>query len=434
MHLPRFSKTNRLDTAAQRTPPEIWWTIFDQLIYIPMMFSTIYQGNNWTKDAHYGMLLRGWEVYRDSEKQRRILGSVCRSWRLWAQSRRHRRVVLDSRSDCWDSSVQNAQSARRVEIWAMKYRPAKLFPQGVEWDIVSLHQLLAIHLASIPHPRLRRLRILDRNKRPYDPNPFLETLSQFSELTWLEYDDGDSSLPHGLDIPVSNDRKPVLLPNLQAFFYRSPTFFKFPLSHVILPSLQYLAIHCEIPADLFPIVDVLLHYRKTIRSVTIGAYRVMHLTHTVQFPQWSEFPKLEELAVTENWVFHFDPLSPDHPLRKIIAHHASLDAVSSMLDSPNMRQIVLLRSSWTKAGTLVFGNENNTVDVDDLVEKANKYGIKFEAAEEVVTDHGEEVYLSSEAFLSQKKPPKAPFYKILSRKRSKSGIMDHIARSFLSKK
>jgi hypothetical protein len=417
MLLPRFSRTTRLDTAAQRTPPEIWWTVFDQLIDMPMMFSTIYQGINWIKDAHHWMLLWDWKLYRESEKQRRILGSVCRSWRLWAQSRRHRRVVLDSRSDCWASNVQNAQSARHVEIWQMNRRPAKLFPQGVEWDIVYLHQSLVPHFASIPHTRLRRLRISDMNKRPYDPNPFLEGLSQFPELTWLDYEDGDSALPYGLDIPVHSDRKPVLLPNLQALFYRSLSFFKFPLSHVALPSLQYLAIHCEIHAFLFPIVDVLLHYRRTIRSVTIGAYRVMHLTHTVHFPQWSEFPKLEELALTSNWVFLFDPLSPDHPLQKIVAHHASLSAVPSMLDSPSMRQIVLLRSSWTEAGTLVLGTENNTVDVDDLVEKAEKYGIKFEVAEEVTIKDGEEAYLSREAFFSRK--TKSLFRKIISRKGSK---------------
>jgi hypothetical protein len=423
---------NSLDAASQRTPPEIWWTIFDQLIDLPMHLSTIYKGNNWVKDAHHWMLLWDWKAYSNSEKQRKVLGSVCRSWRIWAQSRQYRRVVLDSRSDSWDSEVQNAAKARRVDIRGRNI--ANIFPQGVEWDIVSLHPVRATDFASIPHPRLRRLRILDANKKPYDPNPFLEALGQFPELTWLDYDDGESALPYQPDIPVRSDRKPVLLPNLQALFYRSPDFFKFPLSHVTLPSLQYLAIHCKIPADLFPIVDVLLHYRQTIRSVTIGAHRFMHQTHTVQFPKWSEFPKLEELALTQNWAFHFELLSPGHPLQKIVAHHTTLNAVPSMLESPNMRQIVLLHSSWTEAGMLAFGTENNAFDVDDLVEKANKCGIKFEVAEEVTTEHGEEVYLSREAFFARKKLPETPSYKTLSGEGSNSGILRRIVRSFRSQK
>jgi hypothetical protein len=160
----------------------------------------------------------------------------------------------------------------------------------------------------------------------------------------------------------------------------------------------------------------------------------MHQTHTVQFPKWSEFPKLEELALTQNWAFHFELLFPSHPLQKIVAHHATLNAVPSMLESPNMRQIVLLRSSWTEAGMLALGTENNTVDVDDLVEKAKKCGIRFETAEEVTTGDGEEVYLSREAFLTRKKLPKTPSHKALSGEGSKSGLMSRIVRSFRSQK
>ncbi|PVF98414.1 hypothetical protein CPB86DRAFT_873418 [Serendipita vermifera] len=426
--------TNQLESAIARTPEEVWWSIFDYVLDASVLFSTIYQGDNWARDAHQWMLLKERDVYAHSENQRKIIGSVCKSWQIWAQSRRFRRIALDSQSKTWDLDVKHAQNARRVEIWANIGRMiAPEFPQGVEWPIVYFHQRLGAAFSAIPHPRLRRLHITGVGNRPYDPNPFLDVLNRFPDLTWLDYEDGDSARPGGSDVPVDSDRQPVVLQNLQALFYLSGDFFKFPLSHVVLPSLQYLAIHCDIHADLFPVVDVLLHYRQTIRSVTIGAYRAMHSWHTVQFPAWSEFPKLEELVMTQNWAFHFQPLPPDHPLKKLVAHHASLDAVPSMLDSINMQQIVLLRLHWTRVGTLERGTQmdphsiRTILDVDHLVKKASLRGIRFAASES--SDEGDELYLSREEFLAGQKAAS----KKVSGGRPKPGLLDRLARPFRSK-
>jgi hypothetical protein len=376
-HPHKHSNPNKTESAIDRIPQEIWWDIFDHLIDDSMFFATTYTGTNWSKDAHEFMLLKEWDIYKILEKQRKTIGSVCRSWQLWAQSRKHRRIALDPQSKTFDLDLKKAQTARRVSISAnISQDIAPAFPSGVNWEIVTLQQWQAADFASIPHPRLRRLQLSDIGGQTFDSNLSLDALSLFKDLTWLNYRVNSDYDPV---VPVDGDRLPITLPNLQALCYDSFNFFRFPLSHIILPSLQYLAVHCDIHANYVPLNEILLTYGQTIRSVIIQAHRVPQDTHMVHFPPWNSFPKLEELVLSQQWSIHFEPVPQNHPLEKLVARHASLDALPSALEATNMRQIIILRAKWNKAGKLELDSDSpsKVQDVGLLVEKADKRGIRF---------------------------------------------------------
>ncbi|PVG00006.1 hypothetical protein CPB86DRAFT_256947 [Serendipita vermifera] len=368
----QYSKADSVDSAIDRTPLEIWWDILDQVVYDPFLFSTIYEGGNWTKDARHFLLVGSYEW---SEFQRKVIGSVCRSWKFWSQYRRHRRITLNADSPTFDLEAVRALKAQQVTInRSIGDRAISSFPRGVDWEILLVHQRAAAEFFPVPHPRLRRLQLLVTYEHPFDPNSFLEVLGMFNNLTWLDYQVHSC---HTRNILIDADRPSVVLPNLQALHYQAREMFMFPFSHIVLPSLRYLSIQGQIPADSVPLVDILLAYGPTIQSVTICPYWISQGTCTIHFPPWDKFPKLEELVLSQHWAIYFGTPSRDHPLQTLIARHVSLDNIGSFLDGFSMRQLVLLRAGWTKSGRLSHEFPIHPIRVDSYINDAKKRGIRL---------------------------------------------------------
>jgi hypothetical protein len=60
------------------------------------------------------MKLKEGEIYEASEKQRKIIGSVCRSWQIFTQARSGRRILLLPRT--WDEEKDRLLRACSVKI------------------------------------------------------------------------------------------------------------------------------------------------------------------------------------------------------------------------------------------------------------------------------------------------------------------------------
>ncbi|PVG00005.1 hypothetical protein CPB86DRAFT_256928 [Serendipita vermifera] len=221
----QYSKSDSLDSAIDRTPPEIWWDILDQVLYDQLLFSMIYQGGYWTTDTRRFLLMGS---YEQSEFQRKMLGSVCRLWQVWSQSRRYRCITLNPDSPTFDLEVTTAIKAQRVTIsQPIGDNAISSFSQGVDWEIICIHQRVSAEFARIQRPRLRRLQLVVTNEHPFDPDAFLKVLGIFKNITWFDYQAYPSS---ERDIPVNADRSPVVLPNLQALIYQPLHRLRFPYS------------------------------------------------------------------------------------------------------------------------------------------------------------------------------------------------------------
>ncbi|PVF98417.1 hypothetical protein CPB86DRAFT_797381 [Serendipita vermifera] len=368
--------------AAQRTPPEIWWRILDEAIRIPLVFDTMYQGDHWSRDADDSMPEKENELYGKSERQRKIIGSVCRSWQVFAQARRGRRILLVPKT--WILEKDRSLMAPHVTIsfWSvMAERFSMTLPSSVNWEILQIEQSGAAKLLSMTTlPRLRRLK-LQIGGIEYDPNPFLDVLDMYPDLTRL-----DCQLYIGrgtLNVPFNEARKPVTLPKLQALWYRCREPFGFPVSRLLLPSLQYLAIHFSAPASHAPLIELLSTYRHTIRAVIVNASIERWEVPSVHFPPWNDFPNLEDLTIDRQWPIHFQLLPPNHPLKRLDAHHASFDAIPSLVDGTHMRNIVLQKAHWSTTGQLVGEKVElkfSATEMDRLLDKARLRGIRVEVA------------------------------------------------------
>jgi hypothetical protein len=146
----------------QRAPQEIWWKILDEVIRVPLVFDTIYEGDSWVIDATNRMELKEDELYEASEKQRKIIGSVCRSWQIFAQARSGRRVLLLPRT--WDKEKDRLLRACSVKIrmWpGIVKRLPPVVAQGVNWKILELEIEGAAKFCTLAsHPHLRGLKLM----------------------------------------------------------------------------------------------------------------------------------------------------------------------------------------------------------------------------------------------------------------------------------
>ncbi|CAG8744877.1 153_t:CDS:1, partial [Acaulospora colombiana] len=91
------------------------------------------------------------------------------------------------------------------------------------------------------------------------------------------------------------------------------------------------------------------------------------------FPQWTEFPRLEELVLDRAFKPQFHPLPRKHPLRKIVTQSWSIADIESWMDSDNLREIGLLYSC--PASNLADEGDSMTEqEIDKLFEKADMRG------------------------------------------------------------
>jgi hypothetical protein len=366
---------DKVESAIDKTPKEIWWDIFDGLINLSTYFETTYTGNDWTRDAGIHMIGDAYRSYPGLEKQRKIIGSVCRSWQLWARSRKHRCVDVIPTKSTFELDLERARSARRVWLFpgVLSWAIQSVYTDGVNWEILGAHPWLAANFPPIPRPQVRRICLIPSGEKPFDTKMLLLALEQFSNVTWLDHD--TTSERYGGD-PIEKDTQQVTMPNLQVL-YLSGDYLQFPLSHVILPSLRYLAFHFwNRPYDL-TLNDIILPYGQTLRAVIIR-FSPPYGTETVQFPPWHKFPRLEHLVLSPHWSIQFDPIPPNHPLKNLVTRHASFDALASFLDAANMQQLLIPRAHWTESNGLMLDKDSSKVQgVAALEEKAKARGVRF---------------------------------------------------------
>jgi hypothetical protein len=379
-------------SAIYRTPNEIWWDIFDDLIKVPMYFATTYTGNDWTRHAYESMESSGSKLYTSLEKQRKVIGSVCTSWQLWSRSRKHRCARLTDTMTTIGCYLDSALEARRVWMlpgsWTM-IQPA--LRDGVNWEILSAHPQLIANFPPISHSRIRRIRLIANYDTPSDSNILLLALGRFKDITWLDYEVNPANgASNSIDAHIPH----VIMPNLQVFYYRTSVPFQFPLSYITMPSLRYLAIHLLTRLDEIPLRDVILAYGQTLQSVIIQVHSIYNVTGTVQFPPWNKLPRLEELVLSQRWFIRFEPIPPTHPLKKLVARHASFDPLPSFMDAASMQKLLISRANWVSPGRLnLHGSLSEVQDVSALEEKARTRGIRFATSR---SDEDEDKFVTRE--------------------------------------
>ncbi|PVF98395.1 hypothetical protein CPB86DRAFT_797363 [Serendipita vermifera] len=372
------------EQAAHRTPREIWWRILDEVIYSenPLVFSTTFHGRDWAEHSNWHMFESDDHWLGKFEWKRKIIGSVCRSWQEFAHERGGRHLTLKTFS--WGNppeEIDKASKAHRISlqrgVCSDLIRSHDL-EQEFNWSIVEIYQTDALELGRIPLPHLRRLRMSSYESwKPLNLNPFLDILSKFTNLTWLDY---QADIQRGQPVPIDKYRAPVVLPNLQTLWYKNRATFDFPFSHLVLPSLQYLSLHIyELPSQV-PLLDLLSCYRQTLRSFAARGWKRRGDLPVVHFPSWEDFPNLEELVLDIQWSAHFQPLPSNHPLRRLDVQHGFFDAIPSLLEGGNMREIILQRTRWTGEGGLAGNTEEltiSTIEVERILERAEERGISF---------------------------------------------------------
>jgi hypothetical protein len=367
---------DKIESAIDRMPMEILWDIFDDLIDLPILFATTYTGDDWTRDAKVHMIRDGYSSYDNCEHQRKIIGSVCRLWQLWAKSRSHRSVDVYDSDFAFEYDLERLRKACRICFFEgeLSSKVQSAFLGGVDWEVLCGHPSTIVEFPPIPCPRVRRICLSATRVSPFDTNIVLKILGRFSDITWIELDGPYLAIQH-----LEEDITHVIMPNLQVL-YLTNVFFQLPLSRMALPSLQYLAIHLGRYINGVSLNDIILPYAQTLRSITIQLYS-WHDIETVQFPQWNKLPRLEELVISHQWPIQFDLIPPGHPLKKLVARHASLDPLPSFLDTRNMQILLLTGAYWTESRSLKLDRGDSEVqDVRALVEKAKTRGIRFAVA------------------------------------------------------
>ncbi|PVF98390.1 hypothetical protein CPB86DRAFT_825759 [Serendipita vermifera] len=382
--------------AVRRVPIDIWWNILDEVIEdeaLPIC-ATTFAGRDWS--GYSRLTMSGHEKihFDSSEKQRKVIGCVCRLWRAVAEARRNRYIDLGEKNvDKYSSQMTKVLRARSVKLWSgacdMIFKHPS-FSQGVNWEVAEIHVHKAENLSRIPHPRLRRLKLTFGGfGGPSDTNPFLHVLSLFTNLTWLEY---RSNASNGRLIPLYDDTPPIVLPNLQVFWYKNSPIFTFPFTHLVLPSLQYLSLYAYNSPTRATLIKILTSYRQTIRSFTALSAKG-GATTALDLPSWNDFPNLEELVLDRHWVFHVQPLPSNHPLKRLEVHHDSFGVIPSLLEGVDMRTITLKGAKWPKEGGVADPELKLTVNkimLDDFLRQAETRGINFKAS------HRWQAYLTRE--------------------------------------
>ncbi|PVF98419.1 hypothetical protein CPB86DRAFT_784860 [Serendipita vermifera] len=318
-------------SAVRRVPQEIWWIILDEVIAVPLVFDVTYEGESWAKDSKGSSMRRKENTsYAASENQRKVIGSVCRLWQLFAISRKDRCVTLNEN---WRQEIKRSSKARHVAVCDNTLDRTFLLDStqgaGVNCEILRIDHLSAVEFASfIPHPRLRRLHLSITDRLTFHFEKLLDLLGMFTNLTWLHC---STNVPGFLS---AKGCTPVTLANLQVLVYECEEAFNFPLSDILLPSLQYLTIHFSQSLDKVPINDLVMTYCQTVRSIVLkGDSGGREDTIHYNFPSWDNFPRLEELVLHYKWHVQFEAMLPDHSLRTLEATHDTFDTTFVQFDS-----------------------------------------------------------------------------------------------------
>jgi hypothetical protein len=358
------------NTAVQRMPKELWWMILEEAIDVPLMFATTYEGNDWSNDAHTCLVATyPNDLYRDSEKKRKIIGSVCRSWQVFALYRKDRQFVLENKAPFPGTRL----NARRVHL---RVDPEELHcAQGtiLECEILaSSHPLVITRFKELSLPRLRRLQLWFSEGDPH----FFDILHLFPNITWLDCEAAYREIP-----AVKASWELPSLSNLQVLRYKCRISFIFPLCGILLPSLRYLYLHFFSHIDQVPILDILLFYSQSVQFIVVRRFSLRKVAPIIEFPSWTRFPRLKELELGRGWSIQFEALPPNHPLQKLSAQHETFDAIPSLLEGKNMQKLTLQNAHWTTTGELMGRTVMDAERGAELWERAKVRGVQIKVTE-----------------------------------------------------
>ncbi|KAG9044710.1 hypothetical protein FS842_001415 [Serendipita sp. 407] len=371
-------------SAVSRVPTEIWWMIFDIVTCAPLAFSTLYNGDNWAVEALVNFVYQGYtKDYCHAEKDRKSIGAVCRAWRKFAEAKRYRyldlqeffhnsRVVLPP-----PNVIARARSITTQLAQGSGERNLAQIKSGVQWEVATVHHVHLRDLATIPHPQLRRLHTATTVRDHDNPLLIIKPLADYKLLTWLRLRlDVVPSL-----LPARRGHKHSLtLPNLEVLVFSVTTPTIINSFALILPKLRHYFLHTGTPPTV-SFDDVLSPYRNTLESIAIKIFTAPLPPFKPEFfPQWADFPKLEELALDPTCLVEFRPLPMEHPLRRFYAPKWSLQSLNQWLESVHLQKIRLLGGKWTEEGALVSsaGRSISKTDMDDIFAKAKAKNILVE--------------------------------------------------------
>ncbi|CAG8689919.1 5587_t:CDS:2, partial [Acaulospora colombiana] len=250
------------------------------------------------------------------------------SWKEFAEARKSRSLRLYTSKIGGDSfDIDEIVKAKRVDLMHVedKELPQCLVSQPMGWKILSGSESQVQRMAHIQCPDLRRLILVDfkEKARLFDPNSFLSSIEAFTKITWFECHTDKFYMGH-LNI-IDDEREPVELPN----------------------EIWFMSEGNEIG----------------------------------DFPPWSEVPRLEHFEVDANLKFNFQGLPLEHPLKRIIVRHWSIDNISTWLDSSSMQHIRLLTSNL-KFEVSLYGPSlalrTKEQEMDRLFAKAKENSVHLE--------------------------------------------------------
>ncbi|KAG8772149.1 hypothetical protein FRC20_002960 [Serendipita sp. 405] len=251
--------------------------------------------------------------------------------------------------------------------------------QGVEWEVAFLKVPHLEQLALLPHPRLRRIKLSISGRRVLNLTSLLNALESYKDLTWLTLDLDNWS--RWIPFPRIG-REPVVLRNLEVFFFSCPVAHAVSAFHLNLPKLRHFRFRCDTSPEVMSLEDVISPYSKTIRSIAITTNEGRPLDR--EFPPWTDYPMLEELALDSALVIEFHPLPRTHPLRRLHAPQWRKENIENWLESDNLERVQLLNASWNYGGSLMNANRASEMepiskhDMDMLLARAKERGIQVD--------------------------------------------------------
>jgi hypothetical protein len=367
-------------SAMTRTPIEIWWMILDEAIDSPKYFATTYNGDNWAHDSDVYTFRDDEKEYKEKEEQRLLIGCVCKTWRRFTMQRKYRSLRIGGAETGEHLHDIELKKALRVHILGeIDESTLSSIHQCADWQVVRIGHLESKEIDRLSLPHLRRLILSSRDYLEFDLNLYLGDPGTLANLTWLEF--FAYYYRSWRSIPPTETKSPIILPKLRVFIYMTHRNFHFPFGNLELPSLQHFSVRCQMLGRHFPLTELLLPYRKHLKSFVVKIKAIRVEIKDLYFMQWNEVPNLQELVLDGPILLRFHPLPRDHPLNRLHARQWNVDEISSWMNSDNLRQIRLLGARWTN-GALTGGHGTMTVsrpDMDQLLEKARARGIHLEA-------------------------------------------------------
>jgi hypothetical protein len=352
--------------------------ILDEVIDCPRYFTTIYDGDDWTHDSRAYTYRWDENDYKENDAQIRVITSVCRTWRQFTAQRKGRSLILDG-NRIEDPYRAKVKKARRVYITrTLDADTLSLIGEATNWEVIKIRQIDANQLKELSFPHLRRLILASSDTVQLNKTLYLNCLGSLANLTWLQY---TAKFPSTRLAPTSESNDTILLPNLRVLIYRMYRAFYFPSEVLRLPSLQHLSIRSNKRIIIVcNMAEILRPYAQTLNSIAISLN--CNKYRRLQFLQWSELPKLQELSLDGQIPLYFDPLPRDHPLKKFYVRHWDVKDISSWMDSDNLRLIRLLDAKWDHRALKSSRNAGSISDsdMDQLLEKAEARGIQLEAS------------------------------------------------------